>query len=673
VTPAQLPAPVAGFVGRQDQLAALAALVSDGPVPAGSTIAITGTAGVGKTALAVSWAHMVAGRFPDGQPYANLRGFDAGGAAADPADVLGGFLEALQVPAERVPADPQARTGLYRSLLAGRRMLIVLDNARDAHQVRPLLTGTSGSLVVVTSRDQLTGLVAADGAHPITVDVMSPAEAHQLLTRRLGPDRLAAEPAAATEIIDRCARLPLALAIAAARAASQPRLPLRRLAEQLRGAHDRLDAFTVGDGAVDIRAVLSWSYHALTPPAARLFRLLAMHPGPDLSAAAAASLAGLPLQPAGASVAELTRAHLVTEHRPGRYAFHDLLRVYAADLVGTQEPDPARRAAVHRLLDHYLHTAHAAYSLLPAQHPPASLHDPQPDVTVEPLAGAGAAREWFIAESAALAALVDRASQTGFDPYVWRLAVLFTDVLDQQGHWQDWLSVMRAAVAAAGRAGDRREEARAHRHLARAFTRLTRYPAAHTSLERALQLHRAAGDEVGLADTLLTLAFLCDRQGRHREALGHARQVQDLYRAAGYRYGLARALNNVGWLHAKVDEYRQGLDHCQQALALFQEQDDQHGQAYAWDSLGYIHHQLGRYDRAVDCYQQALALLRGIGDRPFEASALARLGDVHEAAGDNPAARAAWSEALAILRDLDHPDAHRLSALLRTPVTAMAG
>ena len=365
--PAQLPPAVPAFTGRSAELASLDALAgldamvprADGAGPAATAevaiCAVSGTAGVGKTALAVHWAHRVAGRFPDGQLYVNLRGFDPGGAGLDPGQALHGFLEAFGVPPARIPEDLAAQSGLFRSLLAGKRILVLLDNARSAEQVRPLLPGSPGCLAIVTSRDKLAGLVATAGARPLALDLLTAADARDLLARRLGADRVAAEPAAIACIIAACARLPLALTIAAARAATSPTFPLAAIAAELREAASALDPFDAGESATDVRTVFSWSYRALSAPAARMFRLLGLHPGPDVAVTAAASLAAVPPGQARALLAELTRAHLLAEHAPGRYAFHDLLRAYASELASAQECPADRASAVHRLLDHYLH------------------------------------------------------------------------------------------------------------------------------------------------------------------------------------------------------------------------------------------------------------------------------------------------------------------------------
>jgi hypothetical protein len=363
--PAQLPANVAGFSGRARYLSRLQALLEDhGTDPEGPSevviSAITGPAGVGKTTLALHWAHQVADRFPDGQLYVNLKGFHRSGNAMAPAEALRGFLAALGVPPDRLPSDLDSLVGLYRSRLAGRRILVLLDNARDADQVRPLLPGSPTCLAIVTSRDQLVSLVATEAARLLVLDLLSPDEAHTLLARRLGADRLAAEPAATSEIITRCARLPLALAIVAARAITCPDHPLEALAADLRDPHHgTLAALTTGDASTDIRAVFSGSYRTLSPAAARLFRLLALHRGPDIDRTAAASLAALPAHQVRGLLGELTRVHLLTERSPGGYAFHDLLRAFASELCETHDPEEARRDAQARMLDRYLHPGYA--------------------------------------------------------------------------------------------------------------------------------------------------------------------------------------------------------------------------------------------------------------------------------------------------------------------------
>ena len=384
-------------------------------------IVLSGTAGVGKTALAIRFGRQVAKRFPDGQLYVNLRGLDPGPPPMEPAEALGFLLSGLGVPPHRFNIVVEERAAMYRSLLDGKRILVVLDNATSAAQVRPLLPGSPGCLVVVTSRNELAGLVAAEGAALITLDVLSHAEAREMLARRLGRDRIAAEPEAADEIIEECARLPLALSIAVGRAAGRAKQPLADLAAELRDAKGRLDALEAGDAATDMRAVLSWSYDQLGEPAARMFRVLGLHPGPDISSPAAASLAGMPRVEAAAALRELAQTHMVAEHLPGRFTFHNLLRDYAADLAERSDTEQDRRAAAHRMLDHYLHTAMAATQLFSPGRSALRLAGPTPGVLPAEVTDKDQAAAWFDAELPVLLALIGYADANGFDTHAWQI------------------------------------------------------------------------------------------------------------------------------------------------------------------------------------------------------------------------------------------------------------
>jgi tetratricopeptide (TPR) repeat protein len=667
VVPAQLPAAVAGFTGRAEHLKELDALLPgvDPEQPTAVVItAINGTAGVGKTALAVYWAHRVAEHFDDGQLYVNLRGFDPGGSAMSPAEAMRVFLDALHVSPQRIPAGLAAQAGLYRSLLASRRMLVVLDNARDAEQVRPLLPGGKGCLVVVTSRNNLTSLVAAEGAQPLFLDLLTLTEARQLLARRLGTDRVMAEPEAVDDLIALCARLPLALTICAARVATEPGLALATLVAQLRAVRGGLDALYGGDAVTDVRAVFSWSYQTLSPAAATLFRLLGVHPGPDTSVAAAASLADLPVERVPPLLAEIANANLIIEQVPGRYRFHDLLRTYAADLANTTDSAGDRRAAIGRVLDHYLHTAHVADRLLNPTRDPITPIPVRPGVVPEPLDDHGPALAWFTAEHPVLLAAQDQAAAEGFDAHVWQLAWTLDTFLDRQGHWHDWAACGQAALDAAHRMADEAGQAHAGRRLAYAHAQLGDYESAHTHFRQALDLYARTADDLGQALTHHGLAVAWEQQGHPTEALHHTQQALDLYRVVGHRRGQANALNSIGWCYGLLGEYEQALANCEQALALHQELGDRMGEAYTWDSLGYAYHHLGRYAEAIACYQHALDLHRDLGVRYDEADALTHLGDTHHAAGDPGAARDSWQRALTILTDLAHPDADQVRAKL---------
>jgi tetratricopeptide (TPR) repeat protein/transcriptional regulator with XRE-family HTH domain len=665
--PRQLPGAVAHFTGRAAELAELTGLLEQaGAQPAGTVVisAIGGTAGVGKTALALHWAHQVAGRFGDGQLYVNLRGYDPSGTPAAPEAAIRGFLDALGVPPARIPPGPEAQAGLYRSLLAERRMLIVADNARDEQQVRSLLPASPGSLVLVTSRSQLGGLAAANGAALISLDVLTHGEAVQLLTARLGTARAAAEPAAVDRIARLCACLPLALGVAAARAAARSGLPLAALAAELADSASRLEALDAGDPGSSVRAVFSWSTRQLTGEAARMFRLLGIHPGPDITAAAAASLAGRGQPQARALLCELARAHLIAEHLPGRYAFHDLLRAYAAEQARHTDSVTGRREATGRMLDHYLHTAaRAALLLMPSQEP-VVLAPPRPGAAPGQPADHRQAMAWFEAEHQVLIAAVTLAVASGFDAHAWQIPWAMSSFLQARGRLQEWAAAQRTALAAATRLGDTAAQALSGRLLANARTELGDHDQARGHYARSLTLYQRLGNRLGEAKILHSLGFAAQRQGRYADALRHAEQALRLYQASGDKANEAVALNNVGWDHCLLGDYQQARAFCRQALIVSAEAGHRWAEGDAWDSLGYAEHHLGNLADAAACYQRALRLFRESGARFDEAATLTRLGDARHAAGEQAHARQAWQQALAILEDLQHPHAAQARAKL---------
>jgi DNA-binding SARP family transcriptional activator/tetratricopeptide (TPR) repeat protein len=672
--PAQLPPDVYGFAGREDELRQLDSRLTatDDEPTAAAVFVLSGTAGVGKTTLAVHWAHRVRDRFPDGQLYVNLRGFDPHASPVTAVEAVRGFLDAFEVPPERIPTGLDAQIGLYRSLLASRGALLVLDNARDAEQVRPLLPGAPRCLVVVTSRDQLSGLVAG-GAHPVTLDLLDAAEARELLTRRLGAARTAAEPDAVDEIMGLCARLPLALAVVAARAATHPTFRLAALADELRGG---LGEFAGADSATDVRAVFSWSYLQLEPAAARLFRLLGLHPGPHVSTAAAASLAGLPAVGVRPLLAELARAHLVTEHIPGRYACHDLLRAYAAEQAHRLDTGPERDAALRRVFAHYVQTADLADRLLnPYRYESPALPPLPAGALPERLADSGRAQAWFEAEHAVLLAAVRQVACSDTD--VWHLGRALRRFLAYRGSWDDEVETLNRALGAARRLADPGKEAFARCFLGCTYGILGRYEDAQTELRAALDLYRRAGDEVGAANTQLQQSWLLDRQSRHREALPYARQALGLFRAAGHPAGQARALNAIGWFSALLGDHAGALHHCQQALELQSELGDRFGEGETLDSLGYAHSHLGHHAQAIACYQAAIRLYRDLQYRYNEAEVWVSLGEAHRAAGNLDSAGSAWRRALDVFEDISHPAADgvrtRLAGLARRGADAERG
>ncbi|MGW1957626.1 BTAD domain-containing putative transcriptional regulator [Streptomyces sp. NPDC001920] len=659
--PRQLPAPPSSFVGRARELALLDAWSeqSSDEDPVLVISAIGGVGGVGKTWLALRWAHKHREAFPDGQLYVNLRGFDPSEQPVSPQTAMRGFLDALGADPARIPADLDAQAALYRSLIAGKQMIVVLDNARDTAQVAPLLPGSPTCAVLVTSRNQLTGLATAHGARPFTVDVLSDTEARHLLVRHLGGDRVAAEPEAATALLHHCGGLPLAISILAARATTTSRMPLAELAEELHEAQTRLDALDTGDITADVRAVFASSYQALDRDAAQVFRLLGIAPGSDISLPAAASLTALEVPRIRELLSRLQAAHLVHEDAPGRYRMHDLIRLYAAERA-REELTEGSEEALLRLADFYLHTAHAAAGHLDPQRDPILLPDAQRGVTPQRIADHSAALDWFTAEHGLLLSIVDKAVRARFDAHVWQLAWALETFFDYRGHWQEWAATQHAALEAAQRLGDRYWQAGAHRSLGSVYTQMGRLDSGHTHFLRALDLYRQLGDRVSQAHTHRGLGWVCDRQGRRRDALDHNEQALIFYRDSGHRVGQARALNNAGWLHIMLGDYRTALDYCSQAMALNQEIGDPHGEAGAWDSLGYAHHHLAEHSDAIRCFQRALELDRGCGDRYGETEILCHLGDTHLAAGDPDASQLAWHQALEIADEIGHPSADEL-------------
>ena len=671
--PAELPHSIPDFTGREAEIEMLNTLVPDDGADAGGPVivaAIAGTAGVGKTALAIHWSRQIRDRFPDGQLYVNLRGFDPAGRAMTPTEAVRGFLDAFAVPPNRIPVDLDAQGALYRSILADRRVLIVLDNARDGDQVRPLLPGSPGCLVVVTSRSQLIDLAATDGAHSVSIDLLSPDEARRLITRRLGLRRVAAEPSAVNEIIGACAGLPLALAVVAARATANPMLLLATLAEELRATDGGLDALDGGDTRANVRAVFSWSYCMLSAAAARFFRLLGLHAGPDIGLLAAASLAGETPTRARALLNELTRAHLLSQRSYGRFVFHDLLRAYSRELAETYDSPAERSAAVHRVLDHYLYTAYRADELLrPNREQSIGLIPAAGGAAPQPLSDHRKALCWFDTEYQVLLAALRQAAGEGFEAHTWQLAWALMSFFDRHCHWHDAVAFQRTALDAANRLGDLYGQAVSHASLANASIRLARHKDARCHLLKALHLYEELDDKTGQALAYLSFAWAADGLAEYGEALSHAQRAYELSRNAGQRRAQARALNAIGWFHLQLGGPEEALVHCQQALALQKEIGDQFHLANTLDSIASAHHRLGRHQEAAARYQEALDLYRDFGDRYSEADTWACLGDTYLAAGDPASADAAWRSALVILDDLGHPDsAHvrRKLAMLET-------
>ena len=654
--PRQLPSGVARFTGRAAELDMLAGLAGLAIREAGTAVVISGTAGVGKTALAVHFAREAAADFPDGQLYVNLRGTGPSGAPAAAEEAIRGFLGAFGLGLDRVPQDVNAQAALFRSLLAGRRVLVVLDNAYDDQQVRQLLPGSAGCMTVVTSRRQLTGLAAADGARLVGLQVLSEDESLQLLAGRLGSERVDHEPEAAARVSALCAGLPLALSVAAARAAARSGVPLAALAEELR-QDNPLDALDTRDWATSIRVVLSWSYCSLSPPAAMMFRLFGLHMGPDISLPAAASLAGMPRAQARAALDELAQANLLTEHQSGRYTCHDLLHTYAAELTHAIDSEEVRHSAIRRILDHYLHTACAASQHLYPGRRPIDVSPAEHGVCPEAPADHAQALAWFEAGHTTLLAAVTQAAGNGLNKHAWQLPWALVPYFDWRGDLHNWVVTQRAALAAARRAGDTVGLAHAHRLLGRVYTLLGHQDVGRLHLTQALRLSAEDNNMVGQALAHHSLGHVCSLQGRHDEDLAHDQDALRLYEAAQHDSGRGWAFNASAWALVHLGKYDEALACARQAADLHSAVGDRFHQAQALDTVGHVQQLLGDYADAIASYKQALSLCRELGPRYYQSVTLDHLGETYKAAGDSAAAARAWREALDILIGLNHPDA----------------
>jgi tetratricopeptide (TPR) repeat protein/transcriptional regulator with XRE-family HTH domain len=629
ILPRQLPGAVPQFVGRDSELAALSGLLDPAGVAPGALVisAIGGTAGIGKTALAIHWAHQVAGRFPDGQLYVNLRGY----APEEPmvaADALAGFLRALGVPGHDIPPQVEERAARYRSLLAGRQMLVVLDNAGQVEQVRPLLPGSPGCVTVVTSRDALVGLVVREGAARLDLGLLPLAEAVRLLRTLIGA-RVDADPDAADALAERCARLPLALRVAAELAVARPAASLADLAGELADQHRRLDLLNAGgDPRTAVRAVFSWSYRHLDSAARRAFRLLSVHPGADLDPYAAAALMGTAVDQASRLLDQLSRAYLLQSTAPGRPAMHDLLRAYGRQLAAADGGRDERRAALTRLFDYYLHTSAAAVDALFPIEAGGRPSIPLPAV-VPPFPATdhhATARAWLDAERANLVAVTAHAATHGWPRHAARMAATVFRYLDTGGHIPEAVAIHGHARRAAMLISDRAAEAGALTCLGVVSLRQGLFDQAASYLDEALRLCRLTGDRGGEARALVDLGLVDLRQSHHEQGRGRLQLGAAVYRDIGDRSGEARAMANLGIIERRMGRYEQASECLRQALAACQAAGDRLSQAPVLTNLGLVDLQLGRYRQAVSHHRQALALFSAAGNQNGEAHALSNLG-----------------------------------------------
>ncbi len=602
------------------------------------------------------------------------------------ADALARFLRALGVPGRDIPAEEDERAARYRSMLAGRRILVFLDNAGSAEQVRPLLPGTPTCAVVTTSRDSLAGLVARDGAARLDLGLLPEEAAVSLLGALIG-GRVRTEPAVARALADQCARLPLALRVAAELVAARPAARLADLADELADQQQRLSLLTAdGDPRAAVRAVFSWSYRHLDSAAARAFRLAGLHPGPSLDAYAAAALIGTTVDQAADLLEQLARAYLMRQVTPGRYGMHDLLHAYAAEQAAAVDAEPNRQQALTGLFDHYLRAAAAAIDTLFPADTARRAGTPPPGGVIPPVADPGAARAWLDAHRATLVAVAAYTADHGWPGHATRLATTMFRYLQGGGHLPEITAVYSHARRAAGRTGDSSAAAEANNCLCLVDLRQGRYQQAASLLTKALTLYQQAGnrtgqaralgnlgivefqlgryeqaidyqqqalvlyrqirDRAGKARTLNNLGLVDLRQGRYEQATGYLRQSLDLGRRTGNQATEARALNNLGLVDLQQGRYDQAAGHLRQSLDLCRQTGDMAGEAEALTSLGTLDLRQDRYDQASGHLRRALGLFRDIGDRSGEAKALTGLGSISLAAGRAARARAQCATAL---------------------------
>ena len=644
-----LPRDTASFTGRQGELAhlmgTLAAMAADGGVV--GIHAIGGMAGVGKTTFAVHAAHRLAGSFPHGQFFLPLHAHTAGHRPVDPADALASLLLTAGVAAQLIPAGVEARAALWRGQVAGKKILLLLDDAAGHEQVRPLLPGTAGSLVLVTSRRRLTAL---DDAAAISLDTLPPGEAGVLLARLVARPGVRAGDPAVDEITRLCGCLPLAIGMLARQLHHHPAWTAAQLAADLAASRDRLELMQAEN--LSVAAAFDLSYRDLTAGQQRLFRWLGLVPGPGIDTYAAAALGGTSLDEARRHLEGLYDQHLLAEPAPGRYQLHDLLREHARALAAAGDPGESD-AATGRLLDYYLHTAatagrhFASWAGAPRRLPPGRRPAQAPDLST-----LGQAASWLEAERANLHAAAEHAADRARFPHAFALPAAMSGFLANRGHWDQSAALHQGALAAACRAGDRLGEADTLAGLGALQREMGDYPAAAASLAQAAAIYGDAGAGPGQGRTLGRLGFLQALTGNYTAAAASHQQALALARSASNRPVEAEALVSLGMVQQLTGDHPAAAASLQQALELFGDIGNLSGQAYALNCLGVVQQETGDNPAAAASQQQALALFGDLGDLLGQARALNDLGLVQQETGDNPAAAASHQQALALFRDL---------------------
>jgi len=652
VVPAQLPPAPGGFTGRRDELAELDGLLAERGTAGAPVVAVlTGPAGVGKTALALTWSHRMAAEFPDGRLFVSLRGFDPAQPPVDPGEVLTRFLVALGVPESEVPVAPDEREALYRSLLAERRVLVLLDDARDSEQVLPLLGGGADSLVLVTSRVRLDGLVVRHGARVLPLAELPPPVAVELVDRAAGARRGAREPEALRELARLCGYLPLALRIAAARLAARPRQPVSDLVAELADEHNRLQALDVGDGDTSVRGAFDVSFRNLDPQHARMFLLLGLVAAPSVSPPVVAALAGVSERVARRALHALIAAHLVVEPELDRFGMHDLIRLHARELARSELSEAERRTAVEGLLRYYLVGCDHARRFLRTPRDQLDPAERFPEAPRPPVRDREEALAWFDAEWRGIVAAVRLAAETGLHESCWQLARLVVDYGSWRARWTELAANYELGLVAARACGDRAAEALVLKDLGFVMLALGR---TEEALAHSRESHRIAvelGDTVAGFNALNNIAAILAGLERFDEAIGAGQEAVCLARQAADPFGEATALNNLALSYINARRHTEAAETYRQALAIYREVGDTESEALVLNNLGETLVGLGDLPEAENCFSAALRLAEQDGMVVHEANARRGLGDVRLAMGDVAGARVQWEQALARSRE----------------------
>ncbi|WP_253772189.1 AfsR/SARP family transcriptional regulator [Goodfellowiella coeruleoviolacea] len=652
-TPAQLPRDPTTFLGRDGELAELDALLAEAH-GTGPVVVVTGPAGVGKTALAVHWAHRVREHFPDGQLHADLHGYHPNREPLDAGEVLGRFLRALGVPPEEVPAATEERSALYRTVSADRRMLVLLDNARGSEELLPLLPGAR-SCVLVTSRRRLVGLVAHADARLVDLDMLAPEAAVAVLSRIAGGERARAEPGELDRLARLCDRLPLALRIAAARLAAAPTLRVAELVAELGSEHGRLGALGLEDGQSTVRAALDASHRALPAPAARVLALLGLHPGPEVTAWLVAATAEVPLPEAQRALDALVAAHLLAVGEPGRYTAHDLVRAYTRELAG-QLPPEAAHTATERMLDYYLHCADLADGLLPIARGAVRVDPRWPPAHTPPLRTGSQAMAWLDVERANLVAAAEHAEANGWLTHAWQLPYTLSRFFWLRTDRNTWLRTHQLALRAARELGDPDAQFVTLFNLGVVLLQFRRFDEALAVQREALAVSRAQGDVDRQARALTTIANTLQDLGRHADSEEHYREAVRISHTAGARWAEANASHNLGLLQLATHRPEAAETTLRAALRMYHEVAERCGEASCLTDLAGVLLDRGRLADALVVARQALGVARQAASAYHQALAHDRVAAVLDRQGA-AGATAHWQRALALFCDLDAPEA----------------